>query len=109
MSRTGRAIELLDDWREHPKDCTADHSGWTGDRYVGPCGVDAWAIVQELDMIDPLGRQEEIERLKAEVVRLRGQERVNFVPGEGLQVIEVDSGGTTKLIWPIEDTQEKSP
>lgn len=62
MSRSGRAIELLSEWKDHPKGCTAEH-GWK-DGYDGPCNDDPWDIIQSLGQIDPFFRHAEIDRLR---------------------------------------------
>lgn len=61
MSRCGRSIELLSQWKDHPKGCTATHGFEDG--YDGPCTDDEWDIVQSLDMIDPMFRQDKTHDL----------------------------------------------
>lgn len=51
MSRSGRATEYLDQWRDHPRGCTATHGSTDG--YDGPCTDEAWDVVQMLGHIDP--------------------------------------------------------
>lgn len=55
MSRSGRAMELLSEWRDHPRGCKKEH-GWD-DGYAGPCTDDPWDILQILDQIDPFFRR----------------------------------------------------
>lgn len=71
MSRSGRANELLSDWRDHPRGCTADH-GWA-DGYTGPCTDETQDIIEILVEIDPGFLHDQIGRLEALVWHLGGQ------------------------------------
>jgi hypothetical protein len=84
MSRSGRAVELLNDWRDHPRGCRAEHSGWA-DGYEGPCTDDPWDIVENLYLIDPMFQRDEIEKLRAEVAAAeeRGFDRGVRAAGSG--------------------------
>lgn len=71
MSRSGRANDLLSDWRDHPRGCTAAH-GWR-DGYDGPCTDDPQEILDLIEGIDPSFRSDRIIRLEALVRHLGGQ------------------------------------
>jgi hypothetical protein len=62
VSRCGRSIELLADWKAHPVGCKADH-GWA-DGYSGPCTDDDWDIVVLLNEIDPMFNADREQRIR---------------------------------------------
>lgn len=62
MSRSGRACQLLSQWRDHPRGCKETHGFQDG--YDGPCTDDSWDVAQSLDMIDPFFRQDTTDRLR---------------------------------------------
>lgn len=65
-------MDLLDDWKDHPKGCKAEH-GWA-DGYDGPCTDDSWDIVNALLNIDPRFESDKIDRLEKLARRLGATE-----------------------------------
>ena len=69
MSRQGRAIELLEDWREHPVDCPG-HPPMTEQ---GAHGLDSFEVLQLIDGIDPFFRKSPLEEALKRITTHNGE------------------------------------
>lgn len=68
MSTTGRAVDLLNDWREHPADCTVAHP-WGED--ASTCGLTASDVLDLLRETLGVVPAQQLEEANAELARLR--------------------------------------